>query len=173
MARTSSKSNRAAWWLWLGVAVIVILCDQLTKIMIVRTFSLGQWSRVTSFFNLGLVYNQGAAFSFLASAGGWQRWFFILLGLAAALLICFFLRRYATQHLFCMSLSLILGGALGNVIDRIWHGYVVDFLDFHWRFLEPLFYGGHFPAFNLADSAITVGAILLVLDELRHVRNAR
>jgi len=166
MVRMASKSNRSAWWQWLGVSLVVILCDQLTKIIIARTFSLGQWSEVTSFFNLVLAYNQGAAFNFLASAGGWQRWMFTLLGIAAALFICFLLRRHAAQRLFCLSLALILGGALGNVLDRLMYGHVIDFLDFHigaW----------HWAAFNVADSAITVGAILLVLNELWRGRNGR
>jgi signal peptidase II len=151
---------------WLGLALIVVLCDQLTKIAISRTYAYGVPHEITSFFNLVLVFNQGAAFSFLASAGGWQRWGFTGLGLVAALVICYLLKRHGNQRMFCWALALILGGALGNVIDRIVYGHVVDFLDFHLR-------GWHWPAFNLADSAITVGAVLLVLDELRRVRSAR
>jgi signal peptidase II len=151
---------------WLGLALIVILCDQLTKIAILRTYAYGVPHAITSFFNLVLVFNQGAAFSFLASAGGWQRWGFTGLGLVAALVICYLLKRHAHQRLFCWALALILGGALGNVVDRIVYGHVIDFLDVHVR-------GWHWPAFNLADSAITVGAVLLVLDELRRVRGAR
>ena len=151
---------------WLGMAVIVILFDQLTKIAIARTFEYGEFRRITSFFNLVLVYNPGAAFSFLAAAGGWQRWAFTGLGLVAALFIVWLLYRHSAQKLFCGALALILGGALGNVIDRLLYGHVIDFLDFHLR-------GWHWPAFNGADSAITCGAALLVLDELRRVRQAR
>ena len=104
----------------------------------------------------------------LAGAGGWQHWFFIVLAVAG--FIVWLLRSHAGQTLFALSLSLILGGAVGNVADRLQHGYVVDFLDFHWSWLSGLFYRGHFPAFNLADAAITVGAIGLILDELRRVR---
>jgi len=111
-------------------------------------------------------HNTGAAFSFLAAAGGWQRWFFTALGVAAAVFIVWQLRAHAGQKLFCFALASILGGAVGNVIDRVVHGYVVDFLDFHWH-------GWHFPAFNVADSAITVGAACLILDELLRVRRAR
>jgi len=116
-------------------------------------------------------HNSGAAFSFLAGSGGWQRWLFVALALVAAVVIVGLLRKHAGQTLFACSLGLILGGAVGNVADRLRHGYVVDFLDFHWRWLTPLFHGGHFPAFNLADAAITAGVIGLILDELRRVRN--
>ncbi len=115
---------------------------------------------VTSFFNLVLVYNRGAAFSFLAGAGGWQREFFTVIALAASVWIIWLLYRHPRQSLFCLALALVLGGALGNVIDRIAIGAVVDFLDFH-------AYGWHWPAFNVADSAITCGAVLLVWDGLR------
>jgi len=119
------------------------------------------------------VHNAGAAFSFLSDAGGWQRWFFTGLGTVAALVMVWMLRAHAGQRLFCSAVSLILGGAVGNVIDRLLHGHVVDFLDFHWDFLAGLFLGGHFPAFNLADSAITLGAVLLLLDEWLRVRRGR
>ncbi|TDV08253.1 signal peptidase II [Paraburkholderia caballeronis] len=151
---------------WLGVALIVILADQLTKIAVARMFSYGQVREITSFFNLVLVYNRGAAFSFLAAAGGWQRWAFTVLGVVAALVICYLLKRHSAQRLFCTALALILGGALGNVIDRLVYGHVIDFLDFHVG-------GWHWPAFNVADSAITIGAVLLVFDELRRVRGSR
>jgi len=118
------------------------------------------------FFNLVRVHNPGAAFSFLSDAGGWQRWFFTGIGLAASVLIVYLLRSHPGQRLFCFALTCILGGAVGNVIDRMLHGYVVDFLDFHWA-------GWHFPAFNLADSTITVGAACLILDELLRVRRAK
>jgi signal peptidase II len=108
-------------------------------------------------------HNKGAAFSFLAGASGWQRWFFTALGFVAAAIILYMLKSHAGQKLFSFALACILGGAIGNVVDRLMYGYVVDFLDFHWH-------GMHFPAFNVADSAITVGAICLVLDELLRVR---
>jgi signal peptidase II len=112
------------------------------------------------------VHNSGAAFSFLADASGWQRWFFTAIGVAATVFIVYLLRAHPGQRLFCFALACILGGAVGNVIDRLLHGYVVDFLDFHWG-------GWHFPAFNLADSAITLGAICLILDELLRVRRSK
>jgi signal peptidase II len=163
-------SGRGGLWLWLGLALAVIVLDQLTKTLIIDQFQLHESRPVTSFFNIVRAHNTGAAFSFLAGAAGWQRWFFVGLGIAASIFIVWMLRKHPDQTLFCLAISLILGGALGNVIDRLLHGYVVDFLDFHWRLLAPLFPGGHFPAFNVADSAITLGAIGLIADELRRVR---
>lgn len=148
---------------WMGIATIVLLLDQLTKITVTRLFSYGESVAVTSFFNLVLVYNKGAAFSFLANQGGWQRWFFTVLGIGAALFIVYLLKRHAGQRMFCWALALILGGAVGNVIDRVLYGHVIDFLDFHVG-------GWHWPAFNVADSAICIGAVLFVLDELRRVK---
>jgi signal peptidase II len=159
-------------WVWLGLALLVIVLDQVTKTLIVGAFQLHESHRVTAFFNIVRAHNTGAAFSFLAGAAGWQRWFFVVLGIAASVFIVWMLRKHPEQTLFCLAISLILGGALGNVIDRLLHGYVVDFLDFHWSFLSPLFPGGHFPAFNVADSAITGGAIGLIVDELRRVRRS-
>ncbi|KAF1051508.1 MAG: Lipoprotein signal peptidase [Burkholderia gladioli] len=161
-----SKSAGGALAPWLGISLIVILFDQLSKIAVLKTFSYGSFHTLTSFFDLTLIYNRGAAFGFLSAASGWQRWAFTALGIAATLVICYLLKRHGHQRLFSLSLALILGGALGNVIDRLMYGHVIDFLDFHvgrW----------HFPAFNLADSAITIGAILLIYDELRRVRGAR
>jgi signal peptidase II len=148
---------------WLGLALILLLADQFTKVLIVGNYQLGDSTYVTSFFNVVRVHNTGAAFSFLASAGGWQRWLFTVLGLVAAVVIIWLLRSHAGQKLFSFALACILGGSIGNVIDRLLYGYVVDFLDFHWS-------GMHFPAFNVADSAISIGALCLVLDELRRVR---
>jgi signal peptidase II len=159
--------------LWLGLAVVVILLDQITKTLILGTFALGDSKPVWSFFNLVRVHNTGAAFSFLAGASGWQRWFFVGLGLAASAFIIWMIRSHPTQKLFCFAVTMIMGGALGNVIDRLLHGYVVDFLQFRFRFLEPLFPGGYFPSFNVADSAITLGAICLILDELLRVKRSR
>jgi signal peptidase II len=168
MARSSTGAPSLA--LWLGLALLVIVLDQITKTLILGAFQLGDVRPMTSFFNLVRVHNSGAAFSFLAGASGWQRWFFIGLGLVAAGFIVWMLRAHPTQKLFCFAVTMIMGGALGNVIDRALHGYVVDFLQFRFGFLEPLFHGGYFPSFNLADSAITLGAVLLIVDELRRVR---
>lgn len=151
---------------WLGIALIVVLLDQFSKTLIMGTMQLGDSHTVTSFFNIVRVHNAGAAFSFLAGASGWQRWFFVGLGGVAALFIVWMLRSHGGQRLFCWALSLILGGALGNVIDRLLHGHVVDFIQLHYA-------GRAFPSFNLADSAITVGAVFLILDELLRVRRAR
>ena len=163
MATRKSASSLVPW---LGIALIVVLLDQFTKTLILGMFQLGDSHTVTSFFNIMRVHNSGAAFSFLAGAGGWQRWFFIGLGALAAVFIVWMLRSHGGQRLFSWALALILGGAVGNVIDRLLHGYVVDFIQVH--------YAGHyFPWFNVADSAISVGAACLILDELRRVRRAR
>lgn len=147
-------------WRWLILAGIVVVIDQATKHAAVAALAGQPPVEVTSFFNLLLVYNRGAAFSFLAGAGGWQRELFTVIALAASAWIIWLLYRYPRQRLFCLALALVLGGALGNVIDRIMIGAVVDFLDFH-------AWGWHWPAFNVADSAITCGAVLLVWDGLR------
>lgn len=168
MWRSTSGAPRLA--LWLGLALLVSVLDQLSKTLILDHFQLGDARAVTSWFNLVRVHNSGAAFSFLAGASGWQRWFFIGLGLAATAFIVWMLRKYPMQKLFCFSITMIMGGAIGNVVDRALHGYVVDFLQVHHAVLEPVFRGGYFPSFNLADSAITLGAVLLIVDELRRVR---
>ena len=161
------RSNRRGLWPWLGVIAVVIVVDQLTKVAVGRLFTYGERLEVIrGFFDLTLVFNKGAAFSFLSSASGWQRWFFTAIGVIAALFIIFLLARHSSQRLFSAGLALIAGGALGNVIDRLMHGHVVDFLLFHYR-------DWSFPAFNVADSAITIGAGLLILDELIRVRRAR
>lgn len=151
---------------WLGLALILLIADQFTKVLILGYYQLGDSTRVTSFFNVVRVHNSGAAFSFLAGAGGWQRWFFTVIGVVAAGVIIWLLKSHSGQKLFAFAMACILGGAIGNVIDRVLYGYVVDFLDFHWR-------GWHFPAFNIADSAITIGAVCLILDELLRVRRGR
>ncbi len=153
-------------WPWLGIALGVILLDQITKTLIAGTMQLGDARRITSFFDIVRAHNRGAAFSFLNDASGWQRWFFVGLGLAAAVFIVWMLARHGGQRLFGWALALILGGALGNVIDRLLHGHVIDFVQVHWR-------SAYFPAFNVADSAITLGAGLLILDELLRVRRGR
>ncbi|EHL22505.1 MULTISPECIES: signal peptidase II [unclassified Acidovorax] len=170
MARTSSSSSfaraGASMWPWLAWAVVILIADQVTKTLILQHYRLGDSTFITSFFNIVRAHNTGAAFSFLSDAGGWQRWLFTGIGVVATIFIVWQLRAHPGQKLFCFSLSSILGGAVGNVVDRLMHGYVVDFLDFHAN-------GWHFPAFNLADSAITVGAVCLILDELLRVRRER
>lgn len=145
---------------WLGLSLLVIVLDQSSKGWIASHFVFGERLPVLGVFDLVLTHNTGAAFSFLHDAGGMQRWLFSAIAVAASVWIVWLLRRHSAQTLFALALSLILGGALGNLIDRIAYGYVVDFLHFHW--------GEHyFPAFNLADSAITCGAFLLILDSLK------
>jgi signal peptidase II len=152
---------------WLGLALIIVIADQFTKVLILGAYKFGDSTVVTSFFNIVRAHNTGAAFSFLAAASGWQRWLFTGIGVAATLFILYMLRSHAGQKLFCFALACILGGAIGNVIDRLMHGYVVDFLQFHWS------NRWYFPAFNVADAAITVGAACLILDELLRVRRSR
>ncbi len=165
-----AKNTAPSMLLWLGIALVVLLADQFTKVLIVGSFQLGDSQTVTSFFNLVRVHNSGAAFSFLSSASGWQRWFFTGIGVVATGFILYMLRNHPSQKLFCFALALVLGGAVGNVIDRLLYGHVIDFLDFHWDWLSPVYYEGHFPAFNIADSAISVGAVALIVDELIRVR---
>lgn len=145
---------------WLALAGLVIVLDQLSKLLIVERFILGESLYVFGMFDLVLAHNTGAAFSFLHDAGGIQRWLFSAIAVVASVWITLLLRKHAGQTLFALALSLILGGALGNLIDRISLGYVVDFLAFHWR-------EHYFPAFNLADAAITLGAALMILDSFR------
>jgi len=158
-------------WPWLLVVAVVIGADQLSKARVQETLQLpGNALPISDYFNLVLAYNRGAAFSFLSDAGGWQGGLFLVIGIAASIALLWLLARHHAQPLYAAALSLILGGALGNVIDRVRLGHVVDFLDFHWSWLGVLFPAGHFPAFNLADSAICCGAGLLILDELRRLR---
>ena len=168
-----NKNPSPSLLLWLGIALVILLADQATKLLIVDSFALGDSQTVTTFFNLVRVHNSGAAFSMLSTASGWQRWFFTAIGVVATLFILWLLRSHPTQKLFCFALALVLGGAVGNVIDRIAYGHVVDFLDFHWDWLSPVFFQGHFPAFNVADSAISVGAVCLILDELIRIRRSQ
>ncbi|APW39086.1 signal peptidase II [Rhodoferax koreense] len=163
---TFVKSSGASLVPWLGLALIIFLADQFTKVLILNYYRLGDSTFVTGFFNVVRAHNTGAAFSFLAGASGWQRWLFTGIGVAAALFIVWLLKSHAGQKLFSFALACILGGAVGNVVDRMMHGYVVDFLDFHVR-------NWHFPAFNLADSAISIGAACLILDELLRVRRGK
>ncbi|MDR2238834.1 MAG: signal peptidase II [Zoogloeaceae bacterium] len=144
---------------WLGLAGLVVVLDQLTKHWLVSALALGERIELTSFLNLVFVYNPGAAFSFLSDAGGWQRWFFVALALLVSVWLVWLIRRHAAERLPPLAAALILGGALGNVIDRIRYGAVVDFVDAHAA-------GWHFPAFNVADAAISVGAALLIWQQV-------
>ena len=143
---------------WFAIAAAVLLSDQYTKFWIIERYAYGDGEFFTGFFNLVRAHNYGAAFSFLSDAGGWQRWGFSILAAGISIVIAVWLARLpVNRKLEGIALALILGGALGNLYDRLTLGYVVDFLDFHWS-------GMHFPAFNVADSGISVGAILLILD---------
>jgi signal peptidase II len=156
----------ASNWLWLGVTVMVL--DQWTKWLVVQRFDEFDRTVLLPVLELMRLHNTGAAFSFLSGAGGWQRWLFITLGVAVSAGILVWLRRLPAngQGLLAAGLSLIVGGALGNVIDRVLHGHVIDFIRVHWE-------EHYFPAFNVADSAITVGAVLIVLDNLLELDRAR
>lgn len=151
---------------WLGLALIILIVDQFSKVLLMGYYQLGDSTYVTSFFNIVRVHNRGAAFSFLSDASGWQRWFFTAIGLAAVLFILWMLKAHPGQRLFSFAMACILGGAIGNLVDRMLYGHVVDFLDLHYQHW-------HFPAFNIADSAITIGAACLIFDELRRVRQTR
>ncbi|NLD67511.1 MAG: lipoprotein signal peptidase [Limnobacter sp.] len=152
---------------YLALAALLVVVDQSTKWIAVDTLAFGQRVAVIpGFFDFTLVYNRGAAFSFLAGADGWQRWFFTVVALVASAVIVWLLDRHRGQRLFSFSLALILGGAIGNVIDRVLHGQVTDFVLLYWQ-------GWHWPAFNVADMGITIGAVLLVLDELLRMRRRR
>lgn len=144
---------------WLGLAALVIVLDQISKLRVLSALKYGERIEVTPFFNLVLVFNPGAAFSFLSDAGGWQRWFFVVLALAVSVWLTLLIRQHASERLLPLAAALILGGALGNVIDRIRFGAVVDFVDVHAA-------GWHWPAFNVADSAISVGVALLIWQQL-------
>jgi signal peptidase II len=152
---------------WFVVALAIVVLDQLVKWLVLARFAPGERLELAGFFNLVLVFNKGAAFSFLADAQGWQTPLLVAFALGAALTVSVLLVRSPGRRLFCAGLALILGGAIGNVIDRLRFGHVVDFIDLHAG-------GWHWPAFNVADSAITVGAALLILDGfLQHERRAR
>jgi signal peptidase II len=145
---------------YLTIAVVTLLLDQLSKWSALSNLQLGVSEPVLPFMNWLLLFNPGAAFSFLAQSSGWQRWFFTVLGLAASAYIVWLLRKSLGDKMLCWALSLILGGALGNVLDRIMYGAVVDFIDLHYA-------NWHWPAFNIADSAICIGAALIIWGELR------
>ena len=153
---------------WLWISVLVIAVDQLTKLWIERTMELGDSFRVLPVLDIVRAHNPGAAFSFLADAGGWQRWAFTLLAVGVSIALVFWLRRLAltTHAMLAFGLSLILGGAIGNVIDRFEHGYVVDFVAAHWG-------TAYFPAFNVADAAISIGAVLVIIDAILEGRQKK
>lgn len=151
---------------WLSLAALVLLADQATKWLVLQAMPLGEVIPITGFFNLVHVRNPGAAFSFLADAGGWQRWLFAVFAIGVSALLIFMMRRAPGQRLFCFAAALVIGGAVGNLIDRLVFGEVIDFLDFHWQ-------GWHWPAFNIADSGITVGAFLIIADEFLRLRKPR
>ena len=146
---------------WLGLSGLIIVLDQLTKVVMSNWLELYQTVAVMPYFNFTLAHNSGAAFSFLAGAGGWQRWFFIVLALVvSAVLVVWLSRLKAAAKMEAIAISLIIGGAIGNVLDRFLHGYVIDFID--------VYIGSyHWPAFNIADAAICIGAILLILDSFK------
>ena len=151
-------------WLWLAGLLIVL--DQVSKLGFDSQLKYGERIHLLPFFDFTLLYNPGAAFSFLADETGWQRWFFTILALAASVFIIWMMHKNRTQHRMMLALALILGGAIGNVIDRIAYGHVVDFLLFYWR-------DWYYPAFNIADICITLGAMLLILDELLRLKGTR
>ena len=145
---------------WLGLSALVILLDQLTKLIAVNSLALYESIAIFPGFNLTLLYNTGAAFSFLSNAGGWQRWFFIGLAMLISLFIVFWMRSLKKDNYWLLvALALVLGGAIGNVIDRIYLGYVIYFIDIYYQ-------TNHWPAFNIADSSITIGAIMLIIDAI-------
>jgi len=148
--------------LYLAIAIEVVFADQIAKWFAQQFLVLGESYPITRFLNWYLVYNPGAAFSFLADAAGWQRWFFIIFGIVAAVVIVWIIKKNQSDRLLCWSLALILGGAIGNVIDRLHFGAVLDFIDVHYA-------GLHWPAFNLADSAITLGALLIIWGEINRL----
>ncbi len=155
-----------AYGIWIAVALFLIAIDQASKLYFEYSFEYLERLNILPFFDFILVYNQGAAFSMLSDSSGWQRWFFIVLGLGAAGFILHLLKKNKTQPLLCFSLTLILAGALGNVIDRIAYGDVIDFFLFYWG-------NAYFPAFNVADICITIGAIVLILDEILRIRRSK
>ena len=162
---STSKSSGAGMLPWLGIAAIIILIDQVTKITVEKLFAFGETKFITFFFDLTLTYNKGAAWGFLDNQPGWQRYFFITVGVIAVAFIIAMLRKHPGQRLFCWALALIMGGAIGNVIDRVAYGKVIDFLSFHYA-------GVYFPVFNVADIAISLGAMLFIFDELRRVNKS-
>jgi signal peptidase II len=159
------SDNWQAWWPhwlgWLDISAVVVALDLYTKHLIEQSFKLGDFKSITPFFDIVRAHNTGAAFSFLANAGGWQKWFFTGISLVAIVVLIYLIKKHQTNKLFCWGAALVLGGAIGNVFDRITLGYVVDFLSFHLN-------NFYWPAFNVADSAIVVGVGLLLLDGFKN-----
>ena len=152
--------RNVSWLRWLNISAIVVALDLYTKHLVQATFSYGDSYTITSFFDLVRYHNQGSAFGFLADAGGWQKQLFNAVSVVAIIVISYLMRKHSTEKLFCIGLALVLGGAAGNLYDRVTLGYVVDFLNFHWKIYT-------YPAFNVADSAICVGVGLLLLDSFK------
>lgn len=168
-ANPVSRQSRRPFLGWLLLAIVLIGLDQVTKVWFDSNLQYGERWHLLPFFDFILVYNTGAAFSFLADGQGWQRWFFTAIAVVATVIIVRLLWKYPAQRLLCTSLACILGGAIGNAVDRVLHGHVVDFLLLYWQ-------DWYFPAFNIADVAITIGALLLLLDEIlrwRHDKRQR
>ena len=155
---SGNSNHRWLQWFWISVAVVIL--DQVTKFAISANFQYGESKYIFSWFNLVLAYNKGAAFSFLADAGGWQRWFFIILTLAISSVLIWMLRNNRGNRLLSIALALVIGGAFGNLYDRVAYGHVVDFIQWHVA-------GYYWPAFNVADSSICIGAGLLIFDSFR------
>jgi signal peptidase II len=158
--------SRHAWTRWLALSALVVALDLATKAWVSAAFQYGEVRPVLPFFNLVLVHNTGAAFSFLAGAGGWQRWFFMGVSIVVSIAIVWMLRRHHGERLMATALALVLGGALGNLYDRVTIGQVVDFVQLHAA-------GYYWPAFNVADSAISIGVVLLIWDSVREGAGAR
>ncbi|MBC7623240.1 MAG: lipoprotein signal peptidase [Aeromicrobium sp.] len=154
------QNGRFAWLHWLWISVVVLVIDQITKQAITASFQYGESKYIFSWFNLVLAHNSGAAFSFLASASGWQREFFVVLTTIISCVLLWMLKSNSTNRMLSIALALVLGGAFGNLYDRVQHGYVIDFVQWHVA-------GYYWPAFNVADSAICLGAVMLVLDSFR------
>ena len=157
-------ADRGRWWAWLGLSAGVIAADQLAKMAVIAALQPGEQRVITEFFSFVLTFNTGAAFSFMRDVPGWPRYLFSVVALAAAIVIVWLLRRGGDRW-YCAGLALILGGALGNLWDRVALGHVVDFVLFHWR-------DWNYPAFNIADSAITIGAAMLILDSIGRRRDS-
>jgi len=153
-------------WAWFTLAAAIVVADRASKWVVLDAFQLGERVEITGFFNLVLVFNRGAAFSFLADASGWQTVFFATIAIVAALIVSVLILRSPERRLLCTGLALILGGALGNLLDRLLYGHVVDFVDLH-------AFGWHWPAFNVADSGITLGAGLVILEGFLHRDDGR
>ena len=165
---TTSAPRFRTTWHWLGLALLLLILDQVTKVYFNTQFAYGERVNVLPFFDFTLMYNRGAAFSFLASEAGWQRWFFAAIAIVVSVVLVVWLKRLKRHEtLLAVALAMVLGGALGNLYDRVVLGHVVDFILVHWQSLW------FFPAFNLADTFITIGAILLALDMFKSDKSAK